>query len=142
LEIVPPELSLASAYAAWIQGFSVVSEAQRAPGADPDGDGIPNLLEYLLEGHSPTVPALGPGLAVAASAPEYLEYEVRWRSGVDASGCAVWLCENLAGGVWWQAADRGSDIVVDRSVSGRLAVRARRSLPALFLQLRVAASGF
>ncbi len=40
-------------YQAWAAGFPGLADA--APMADPDGDGIPNILEYILGGN-PTVP--------------------------------------------------------------------------------------
>lgn len=46
-------LALASAptegYIAWLSGFRGI--ADKREGADPDGDGIPNLVEYVLHGH-------------------------------------------------------------------------------------------
>ncbi|MDF9832797.1 autotransporter-associated beta strand protein [Ereboglobus sp. PH5-5] len=43
---VEPEPST-NPYTAWINGFNL-PVADRAPTADPDGDGIPNLLEFIL----------------------------------------------------------------------------------------------
>lgn len=39
----------------WIHGFPDLAESDRLPGADPDADGISNLLEFALAGDS-TVP--------------------------------------------------------------------------------------
>lgn len=41
-------------FTSWIDGFPSLSAAQKLPTADPDGDGINNLLEYTLNG-SPTL---------------------------------------------------------------------------------------
>ncbi len=41
-------------FTSWIDGFPALSTAQKLPTADPDGDGINNLLEYTLNG-SPTL---------------------------------------------------------------------------------------
>ncbi len=40
---------LEAGYTAWVGGFDGLSDP--APGADPDGDGLTNLLEYVLDGH-------------------------------------------------------------------------------------------
>lgn len=46
-------------FAAWISGFPSLSPSQQAPDADPDQDGVENLLEYVLGGApdvaSPTI---------------------------------------------------------------------------------------
>lgn len=42
-------------YADWIAGFSLSPE-DSLPLADPDGDGVENLLEYAFAGQSPIVP--------------------------------------------------------------------------------------
>jgi autotransporter-associated beta strand protein len=38
-------------FTSWIDGFPALSAAQKLPTADPDGDGINNLLEYTLNGN-------------------------------------------------------------------------------------------
>lgn len=47
----------------WVAAFGDFSEAERAPDADPDGDGVPNLLEMVL-GRHPGVPDASPALAM------------------------------------------------------------------------------
>jgi len=39
-----------SGFGAWIDGFAGLSAAAKLPDADPDADGIANLLEYVLNG--------------------------------------------------------------------------------------------
>jgi len=53
-------------YAHWSRGFSW-SEADADPAADPDGDGLPNLLEYALD-LSPLVPQPAPPISLFATA--------------------------------------------------------------------------
>jgi alpha-tubulin suppressor-like RCC1 family protein len=64
-------------YATWTQAFWPTAGAASAPTADPDGDGVSNLLEYALHTSpmltSPTVP---PALARANSGALVLEMEV------------------------------------------------------------------
>ena len=43
-------------YAEWVSGHTGVTD--KRPPADPDGDGIPNLMEYLLNGH-PGISSMG-----------------------------------------------------------------------------------
>ena len=42
-------------FEAFMDGFPALSAADKEPGADPDGDGIINLLEYALAGLNPTM---------------------------------------------------------------------------------------
>jgi DNA-binding beta-propeller fold protein YncE len=55
-----PPAPAESGFATWIADFSLPTE-ERGPGDDPDGDGIPNLLEYAL--------GLDPSLANRAALP-------------------------------------------------------------------------
>ena len=49
-------------YAGWIESFTpnplLPDDASKLPTADPDGDGIANLMEYVLAGGNPVVPSL------------------------------------------------------------------------------------
>ena len=49
-------------YVAWIESFTpnplLPDDASKLPTADPDGDGIANLMEYVLAGGNPVVPSL------------------------------------------------------------------------------------
>jgi hypothetical protein len=49
-------LSTASAltYSEWIAGYPSLTGASALATADPDGDGIPNLMEFALDGLDPT----------------------------------------------------------------------------------------
>jgi hypothetical protein len=44
VEVIPPGES----FAAWIEGYPGLSEADKDPLADPAGDGMPNLLKYAF----------------------------------------------------------------------------------------------
>ena len=52
-------------YADWIATFPSLTGGDTAATADPDGDGITNLMEYALDGLSPTA-GNSPGLLTAA----------------------------------------------------------------------------
>lgn len=43
-------------FSAFMDGFGSLTTEQKAPGADPDNDGISNIVEYALAGFDPTVP--------------------------------------------------------------------------------------
>ncbi len=45
----------ALSYSEWIADFPSLSGEAAAPSADPDGDGMANLLEFALDGLDPTV---------------------------------------------------------------------------------------
>ena len=136
LELTPPAPSLAAAFNQWMQAYSSLDAAQRAPGADPDLDGVPNLFEYLLAGHAPNARAGGPVFAQSTSGADYQDFVVDWRAGVDLRSVKVMLSEDLAGGTWVEAVTRGAEILVDRADPARWIVRCHRDLPHAFLQLR------
>jgi hypothetical protein len=51
-------------FSSWITGTfanGTVAPAQQGQAADPDGDGVSNLLEYAIAGLDPTVPNGTPG---------------------------------------------------------------------------------
>jgi hypothetical protein len=48
-------------YTAFIEQFPGLSEADKLPGADPDQDGLSNLIEYAIAGLNPTAPDASPG---------------------------------------------------------------------------------
>jgi hypothetical protein len=63
--------ALPSGYEDWTLDYAwpAPAETTAAPDADPDNDGIPNLLEYAL-GSSPTDPADAPVLQVSSLSPQ------------------------------------------------------------------------
>ncbi|MES2660283.1 MAG: autotransporter-associated beta strand repeat-containing protein [Verrucomicrobiota bacterium] len=48
-------------FSTYMNGFTGLTTGEKLPGADPDYDGISNLLEYALAGFDPTVPNVSPG---------------------------------------------------------------------------------
>lgn len=73
LDVIPA----ASRYSEWIQGFPGLNEDQREPDADPDGDGVANLLEMVLGGDPTQADATGVG----------------WRWAAEGTGWTVTLVE-------------------------------------------------
>jgi hypothetical protein len=49
-------------YAEWIATFPSLTGGATAEGADPDGDGLANLVEFALADMDPTVPATNPSV--------------------------------------------------------------------------------
>jgi hypothetical protein len=58
--VLPTGSATVTGYDAWrlahYAGQDLAETAQWSPNADPDGDGLPNLIEYLLAGMDPAVP--------------------------------------------------------------------------------------
>lgn len=50
------QIQVLAGFANWISQFNSLNAAQRQPNADPDSDGIPNLVEYAVDGLTPDVP--------------------------------------------------------------------------------------
>ncbi|QJE94415.1 beta strand repeat-containing protein [Luteolibacter luteus] len=53
--------SVGGGYMAFMEQFPGLSEADKLPTADPDQDGLSNLIEYAIAGLNPTAPDASPG---------------------------------------------------------------------------------
>ncbi len=82
----------------WIRTFNLTPEAQ-GPGADPDHDGIPNLLEFVLGRDPKTAETQSPLSLVTTNPPS-----IRFRVQLDRSGVRVQLetASALNAAVWAQ----------------------------------------
>jgi subtilisin-like proprotein convertase family protein len=103
----------------WVADYPAIADP--APGADPDGDGLPNLVEYFM-GLSP-VDAVVSGDAMVLDTAEAGEVRMDYRrskslNGV--SGGVAWR-NDLADGVW------SSDGVVETLVSDHGTYEVRRA---------------
>lgn len=82
-EIVTQILGLAAdtGFKEWLEAEDVPNN-QRSPKADPDGDGVPNVLEYALAGRRPNVaeaPSLGTMQVEESEGSSVLRYNYRPR---------------------------------------------------------------
>jgi subtilisin-like proprotein convertase family protein/thiol-disulfide isomerase/thioredoxin len=136
LELMGAASTFADDFARWMEQFTAIPVSDRPAGADPDLDGIPNLLEYALAGAAPDTPDAAPQLTASLTHPDHFELVIVWRAGIEATLFEVMMCEDLTAGNWAEVSDRGDDIIVDSSDSARLAIYLHRSLSKVFLQLR------
>lgn len=101
-----------SGYATWIAGFSGLSDT--APGADSDGDGVVNLMEYVLVGDTLTSDAAAI-LPAASPSPDGIRFTFR-RSDASEAGTVTTFqyTQDLGAAAVWNdlvigAASGGSD---------------------------------
>jgi autotransporter-associated beta strand protein len=63
----------ADAFASWMTtNYPTIASPDNAPGADPDNDGITNLMEYVLQGGDPSVATTGALPTVNASGTDFV----------------------------------------------------------------------
>jgi len=136
LELMAAAPTLAEDFVRWMEQFTALPAPDRVAGADPDLDGIPNLLEYALATAAPDRPDVAPQPTASVTHPDHLELAIAWRPGIDATLFEVLICEDLAVGDWTEATNRDNDIIVDSSDPARLDIFLHRSLPQVFVQLR------
>ncbi len=130
--VAPPQLP---AFPAWIATFPGLTADQRLPGADPDFDGYPNLVEYRLHGRSPVVAEPHPIWYPNGSGD--LECVFSWRDGTTHAGASVWWTDDLARRPWSRLeAGQPAQPVVDAAQAFRTVVRAPGSHARSFLLLR------
>jgi autotransporter-associated beta strand protein len=132
-------------YVAWIDSFTpnplLPDDASKLPTADPDGDGIANLMEYVLAGGNPVVPSLSI-LPTVASVGEnlVLSYTRNDESEADTTQVGQWTTD-LTTGVWTDvtpvvvnengplADDMTVTVPKSNAVNGRLFLRLKVTMP-------------
>ena len=82
----------------WIATFPGLKPEDRRAEADPDGDQLPNRIEFLLNGRSPVVAEPLPGWYPSGS--NRLEHVLRWRDGIPHRGASVWWTDDLVHTAW------------------------------------------
>ena len=120
------QIKLVSRYAAWINGFNLSGDAALM-GADPDHDGIPNGIEFVLGGNPAAAndaSLLPAGTRVtadlASGSREYFKFIYRLtQASVDASVVADCdYCADLPEGVWNCAVNGVNDVVIFNTSNG------------------------
>ncbi len=132
-------------YVAWIDSFTpnplLPDDASKLPTADPDGDGIANLMEYVLAGGNPVVPSLSILPTVASVGDDLvLSYTRNDESEADTTQVGQWTTD-LTTGVWTDvtpvvvnengplADDMTVTVSKSNAVNGRLFLRLKVTMP-------------
>lgn len=132
-------------YVAWIDSFTpnplLPDDASKLPTADPDGDGIANLMEYVLAGGNPVVPSLSILPTVASVGDDLvLSYTRNDESETDTTQVGQWTAD-LTTGVWTDvtpvmvsengalADDMTVTVPKSNAVNGKLFLRLKVTMP-------------
>ena len=132
-------------YAGWIESFTpnplLPDDASKLPTADPDGDGIANLMEYVLAGGNPVVPSLSILPTLASVGDDLvLSYTRNDESEADTTQVGQWTTD-LTTGVWTDVTpvvvrengaltdDMTVTVPKSNAVNGRLFLRLKVSMP-------------
>jgi len=132
-------------YVSWIDSFTpnplLPDDASKLPTADPDGDGIANLMEYVLAGGNPVVPSLSILPTVASVGDNLvLSYTRNDESETDTTQVGQWTTD-LATGVWTDvtpvvvsengalADDMTVTVPKSNAVNGKLFLRLKVTMP-------------
>ncbi len=107
-----------SAYRQWREaefGSGSATNLVAQDTADPDGDGLPNILEYVLAEHDPLVPDSPPRpVQVSTNGRDYIEYRLEKRPGVSPESLDLLFSSDLQTALWNVPEDSGNgDIVVE-----------------------------
>jgi YVTN family beta-propeller protein len=120
------------AYDSWLNSQAApLPTGQRGPDADPDSDGLPNLLEFALGG-DPADPNNAPAPVLTATGPEFRYTYLRARAGI------VYTVESttdLVSGAW-----SAVGVAQDQTTpvgQNATATMARDASPARFFRLRI-----
>jgi hypothetical protein len=92
-----PEIS----YATWIAGYPSITDP--SPTADPDADGLPNLVEYALNLNPTTPPSTPPVVFEATPSAIALTYRIATRH-TDVTLTQEWST-TLDGSTPWQSSE-------------------------------------
>jgi autotransporter-associated beta strand protein len=132
-------------YVSWIDSFTpnplLPDDASKLPTADPDGDSIANLMEYVLAGGDPVVPSLSILPTVASVGDDLvLSYTRNDASEADTTQVGQWTAD-LTTGVWTDvtpvvvnengplADDMTVTVPKSNAVNGKLFLRLKVTMP-------------
>ena len=140
---------VATAYSDWQRAYSLQG-TDSTPGSDPDGDSVPNAVEFALMGSplvSDAASILPTGSSVTANSQTYAALTFKLRKNLSGATVLMQTAAALTNGAWttvWTSADLAGALVmqrVDGSDHWGLTVRDTTSispaLPRRFLRLLV-----
>lgn len=125
-------------YEVWSGAFFAPAEAElAAPGADPDGDGIVNAIEFLTKSH-PRIPSPNPMTASENGGPA-----IAWERRVDAAAAPPSIAAEFStnGAEWFPAESIPGTVVQESQTTDatvRTEVRFPAGIPRLLGRLRAA----
>jgi hypothetical protein len=128
--------SVVAPFASWqVEHFGSTALADAAWEADPDGDLLPNAIEYYL-GLDPEVADATTFLSrLARDGKAWMRYRIPLDSSVDAAAFGLWYSFDLV--VWQPAADDATGTVIESRSTGEWALEVSSTdHPDAFFQLR------
>jgi len=135
-------LTVTDPYAAYLSTHGLDPAGDGAPAADPDKDGIANLLEFFL-GRSPVALDASdtfPALRVDSGPSPALVFEFRRAKAAEATPYAVEYSDTLSG-AWTPAASGAGGVVIETTSLDadfdRITVRFTAAGPKLFVRLKL-----
>ena len=126
-------------YDAWrlshYAGLDLADTSLWTPEADPDEDGLPNLIEYLVAGMDPAVPNPMPlPRAVQIGGQDYLQMQVLKNPQATSGTVAIQISYNLA--AWTVPVSSGNSDVIVTNDTAQFTVQVRRSAaPTFFFRI-------
>jgi len=117
------------AFDTWLAEENALVGAGRARLADPDGDNIPNAIEFLLADGAPFQRADRGPLSANLDDPDYVEFLLELRPGTHEDWCWLEMNESLSPG-GWRPVEPSDDVLIDSPAPGQTRLRVPRDRPA------------
>lgn len=125
-----------TAYGQWqMTNWSSLTSSNSWPDADPDRDGLPNLIEFHLQSANPNGPTPMPQPQVMQFAGEdYLQMQILKNPSASPGSIGIQSSYDLSN--WFTPTNSGNGDVVVEDMTGQCTVRLRRQTsPAVFFRL-------